>query len=204
MKTLLKIQRTDPFFTPPQRPKQKTEHGGSFAIKKRRAKRPLNPKNAHHLVLRSELARGERSLFKNKALAMRILVKYAKKFNIRIYGKCINTNHIHLHVKGRTKEDLQNFFRVFSGQVAQELLLKYPLQKHESPPSPGGTHPKNKRSFWSTLIYSKIISWGREYQNVQSYIIRNIRESLGLIPYTERRRTGALKPKAKKRQKDGG
>ena len=167
-------------------PKLKTEHGGSHATKKRRSRRPLNPKNPLHLVLRSELAVGQRSLLKNKQMIMRLLEKYAKKFNIKIYGKCINTNHIHLQIMGCSRAQLQNFFRVFSGQVAQQLLVRYPLKKFEKRPLPGGTHPKNRRTFWSILIYSKIITWGREFRNVQAYIIRNIRESLGLIPYQQR------------------
>ena len=169
-------------------PKVKTEHGGNLSTGKRKSRRPLDPKNSHHLVLRSELAVGARSLFTNRILAQRIIKKYAQKFQIRIYDCSINGNHIHLLAKGSNRRNLQNFFRVAAGQVAQELLKLYPLQKDQASPARDSTHWKNGRTFWSTLIYSKIISWGREFQNVKGYIIRNIKETLGLIPYQERKK----------------
>lgn len=142
-----------------------------------------------HVVLRSDLAKGRRSLMKNSPLVERILKKASRRFRIRIYEKAICGNHIHLAVKGRTRIDLQNFFRVAAGHIAQEILQLYPLQKHERGGAPGlqKGHPKNRRKFWSLLLYSRIVSWGRDFIAVKNYVIQNVKESLGLIPYQERK-----------------
>ena len=50
---------------------------------------------------------------------------------------------------------------------------------------------KNQRKFWSYLTYSRIVSWGREFKRVSSYITQNTLEVLHLIAY---------KPRFKKKQ----
>jgi REP element-mobilizing transposase RayT len=179
-------------------PKSKREHGGSLALGKRRARRPLNIKKPVHLVLRSDLAKGRRSLMSNQSAVLKVLNKFSRRFHIRIYEKAICGNHIHLLVKAHSRRQLQNFFRVLAGQVAQEILNKYPLQKHESKAFWGGTptgrgkkgkvaHRKNQRTFWSLLLYTRIVSWGRDYFAVKAYVIQNTKEALGLIAYKPRK-----------------
>lgn len=177
----------------PLPPKRKIEHGGSFAVGRRRSKRPIEIKKPMHVVLRSDLAKGRRSLMRHNALAERILKKASRRFHICIYEKAICGNHIHLVVKGRNRIELQNFFRVVAGHIAQEILQLYPLQKRERGGAPGlapavaSGHPKNRRKFWSLLLYSRIVSWGRDFITVKKYIIQNVMESLGLIPYKTRK-----------------
>lgn len=137
---------------------------------------------------------------RNKALIERILSKASRRFHVRIYEKAICGNHIHLSVKGRNRIELQNFFRVIAGHIAQEILQLYPLPKPQrggasgTPGSSGSQqsqhqkgHPKNRRKFWSLLLYSRIVSWGRDFITVKNYIIQNVKESLGLIPYKTRK-----------------
>jgi REP element-mobilizing transposase RayT len=137
---------------------------------------------------------------RNQDIVHRVLQKFSRRFQIRIYENAICGNHIHLLVKATSRRNLQNFFRVLAGQIAQEILRKFPLQKHESKAftgGPGGTldtrgirreqHWKNQRTFWSLLLYSRIVSWGRDYLAVKAYVIRNTKEALGLIAYKERK-----------------
>ena len=166
--------------------KAKFEHGGALALNSRKSRRPLNTKMPVHLVLRSDLAKDHRSLLKYKRLVLRILNRYAKKFQVRIYECAVCSNHLHCLVKAPSRQQLQNFFRVFSGQVAQEILRLFPLQKNEARAFRGGTHPKNQKSFWSLLAHTRLVSWGRDFLNVKSYVIQNTLEALGLIPYQKR------------------
>ena len=159
------------------------DHGGVLSVRTRKRRRPLNPKKPVHLVLRSDLAKGRRSLLKNKALVLRILERFSKRFNVRVYEVAVCGNHLHCLVKARFRTQLQNFFRVFAGQVAQEILKLFPLQKKEAKAYRGGTHPKNHKSFWSLLAYTRIVSWGRDFKNVRAYVFRNTLEALGLIAY---------------------
>jgi hypothetical protein len=45
---------------------------------------------------------------------------------------------------------------------------------------------KNQRVFWSYLVYSRVVSWGREFKTVTSYIQKNTLELLQIIAYQPR------------------
>jgi REP element-mobilizing transposase RayT len=174
-------QKKNPF--PYSRKKRTTEHGGVLALTSRKVKRPLNIRKPVHLVLRSDLAKGKRSLFRNKRLVLSLLRRYSKMFGVRVYETAVCGNHIHCCVRGDDRVRLQHFFRVFAGQVAQEILRMYPLQKGEAKAFRGGTHPKSEKSFWSLLAYTRVVGWGRDFANVKAYIFKNTLETLGLITY---------------------
>ncbi len=168
--------------------KLKLEHGGVLTLKKRKSKRTISIKKPLHLVLRSDKAKGPRSLLKNKTLVLTLLRVYSKKFAVRVYEVAVCGNHIHCLVKGCNRKQIQNFFRVFPGQVAQEILLRHPLEKDEVKAFRGGTHPKNQKIFWSLLLYTRVVNWGRDYLNAKSYVIRNELEALGKIAYVRNTR----------------
>lgn len=177
------------------------EHGGTFAVGKRRNQRPLSLKKPLHLVLRSDFACGSRSLVRHRPLIEKVIAKAKKRFSIRVYEVAVVSNHIHVMVKGHSRRDLQNFFRVVAGHIAQELLRQFPILPSERV-RPGGASGassalksrERENKFWQTRIYSRIVSWGREYLNVKKYVVQNALEALGLIPYqTRAKRSPALK-----------
>ena len=175
------------------------EHGGTFSLGKRRKQRPLSLKKPLHLVLRSDFASGSRSLLRHRPLIEKIIAKAKKRFAIRVYEMPIVSNHIHIMIRGRTRQDLQNFFRVVAGHIAQELLRQFPVLPIERVKRGGASKTREKENrFWQTRIYSRIVSWGREYLHVKEYVIQNALEALGLIPYKTRgKRSLALKRNVK-------
>lgn len=176
----------------------KNEHGGSLATGKRRSRRNLSIKQAHHVTLKSNLASGGRCLLKHQSLIKGILYKSAQRFNVRVYQLAIAGNHVHVLVKARSRLGMQNFFRVFAGHTAQQILKVCPLPRDGggasgvapggalTPASSGTCCRKNQRRFWGYLIYSRILTWGREFRIVKSYIIQNSLEVLGLSAYKPR------------------
>lgn len=168
-------------------PKKPAEHGGILTYRRQRNKRALDIRKPVHVVLRSDLAVGKRSLKRNQAIVEEVFRRFSVRFRIRVYEKAICGNHIHCLVKAKSKRELQNFFRVLAGQIGQKILTKFPLMKHEKKAHWGGTHPKNQKTFWSYLLYSRIVSWGRDFGNVTRYVIQNTMETLGMIPYQERK-----------------
>ena len=168
-------------------PRYKKEHGGSLAVKRRRSRRPLNIKQSHHITLKSHHAIGSRSLFFHKKMILDLMKKHALKFNIKIYEYAIQGNHLHLLVKAQSREGLQNFFRVLAGHAAQRILEKVPFK-----PAPGGAPrngpgcEKNRRKFWSFLVYSRVVTWGREFRLVAMYIQLNTLELFRVIAYQPR------------------
>ena len=192
---IYQLMKQQSFF---QNSKSKREHGGSLLLGRRRSKRPLSVKEPLHLVLRSDFAFGKRSLTKHRNLIERVIQKYSKRFRIRVYEKAIVTNHIHLLAKGQSRAEIANFFRVTAGQIAQEILKSFPILPSEKPVGggtstgrpegrSGGTRRESENTFWQTRIYSRILSWGREFKAVTTYVIQNSLEALGLVPYKPRK-----------------
>ncbi len=182
------------------------EHGGTLSLGKRRKQRPLSLKTPLHLVLKSDFAHASRSLLRHRPLIEKIITKAKKRFRIRVYEVAIVSNHIHLVVKGRHRRDLQNFFRVVAGHIAQDILRQFPILPRERARAGGapnksvrtGKTREKENKFWQTRIYSRIVSWGREYLRVKRYVIQNTLEALGLIPYKAR----AKQRSAKKRRQE--
>ncbi len=169
---------------------KRLEHGGSLILNKRKARRPLVVTRSHHLVLKSDFAKGDRSLLKFKKLIKRLIKKSARRFNIKIFGMAIVGNHIHLQVFGQRKVDLQNFFRMAAGQIAQNILNKNPLNQLEILKRERDSKIKNRlkeNKFWQSRVYSRVVSWGFDFINVWAYIIRNRLEAAKIIPYRVRK-----------------
>lgn len=185
------------------------EHGGSLSIKKRKTKRPLSRKNPFHVTLRSDFAKGKRSLLRHKNLIYKIIGKASRRFNVKVYEQSICGNHIHLLVKSHYKINLQNFFRVVAGHIAQQILNQFPItqmerfvveNRHNQIPENSyyndlksdfvplkSSHLKYQRKFWGALIYSRLVRWGKDFKNVLAYIEMNTLEADGWIPYQPRK-----------------
>lgn len=190
-----------------------------MSIGKRRSRRPLSTREPLHVTLRSEHARGPRSLLRHRPLIEKIFKKASISFDVRIYERAICGNHVHLLVRGKRREDLQNFFRVVAGHIAQQILKHHPFEndkqasstacpriRSEAQKKGGGAlkrverpqkgHPKNRRKFWALLLYSRVVTWGREYRTVLRYIIQNTLEALNIIAYQPRKaRSGENDPR---------
>jgi REP element-mobilizing transposase RayT len=205
----------------------KKEHGGIHSLGRRRSRRPITTKEPLHITLHSDFAKGSRSLLRHRPLINHVIQKASKRFGIRVYQRAICGNHIHLLIRGRCRTDIQNFFRVVAGHIAQGILQEFPLLESEHTcvvSAVGGAHRdapdtrrggapharevhkdankktektkgcvKNQRKFWALLIYSRVVTWGREYKTVMNYIHKNILEALNLIAYTPRKKRGGVR-----------
>ena len=194
------------FFKPSRK-----EHGGALSLSSRRSRRPLSTKHPLHLTLRSDFAYGPRSLLKHKSTINHIGKKFSRRFGVQIYRQAICGNHLHLLVRGTSREGLQNFFRVFAGHIAQQILGTAPISDLERSKARGGAPAfeapytkkapkpqsvsqkmpvlgckKNQRKFWALLTYTRVISWGKEFSIVSRYITQNTLEALRLIAYKPR------------------
>lgn len=166
-----------------QRIKRRGEHGGSFSEGKRRSRRAMNTKKPIHVTLKSNIASGERRLFKHRRLILKIMKRSQKLFNVKVYNYSICGNHLHLLISGVNRKATQNFFRVFAGHIVQEILRLFPIPKNQNPNLRAKQCKKNQRKFWSYLLYTRIVSWGWDFECVWYYIERNILETFGLIDY---------------------
>ena len=144
-------------------PKSKLTHGGELAHKKRKTERPLKMNKPIHIVLRAK-----RSGLKTKERKIEgIIKKYADKFNIKIYQKSINSNHIHIIISAHKRVNFQNFLRSITGLIARIMKTG---------------------KLWLNLAFTRVASWGKEYKILAKYVIQNQKEALGLISYQPRPR----------------
>ncbi len=98
--------------------------GGALLYKKRKSRRPLSKKDSIHLVLRSEWAMGTESFLakRNHQAIKLILVRFSKRFGVKIYQQAITSNHIHLLLRITNRPLYKGFIKAISGQIASHTM----------------------------------------------------------------------------------
>lgn len=146
--------------------RKRAEHGGSKGAGKRKTARPITTKRPMHIVMRASKARGPRSMLSPataKAIRFR-LDRDAAENGVKIRGFVNVGNHLHLIVQPQTKRGFQRFLRTFSGVVAR---LCTGARRGQAFGRGEG------RAFWDGLAYSRVIEWGRAYENMKRYLRAN-------------------------------
>jgi REP element-mobilizing transposase RayT len=156
-------------------------HGGSGVKGRRKTFRPIDPKQALHVVLKSSKARGGLSLLHPKhcnaiELFMR---KTAKRWGIRVYRYANVGNHIHLLIQVPTREAWKRFSKELSGGIAQIVTgARKGLALKRSADT---TIPESaKRAFWDELLFTRIVKFGRDFEGLCRYVVKNIFEAAGV------------------------
>jgi len=155
-------------------PKLRLDHGGDIRKNKRKIARPFSHKHAIHVVFRSAKARGTWSLLtrENERTVKKLLDTYAYKYHIKVYRFENVGNHLHLLIKTETrkfhtaKREFQGFLRQFAGEVAFIVT--------------GAKKSTPKGGFWEKRVYSRLVTWGREFRAIGDYFSKNFFESKGL------------------------
>jgi REP element-mobilizing transposase RayT len=146
------------------------QHGGQTRIGRRKIARPIDPKRPLHLVLRSSKARGAWSMLHPRhARRVDALVREtARKYAVRIERYANVGNHLHVLLLPGSRRTFRAFIRELTGRVAALVTGARKLQPLE-------------RKFWDFLPYTRIVSWGRDRENLSKYFIKNLFEAAGLL-----------------------
>lgn len=140
-------------------------HGGEKSRGKRKVARPLEPKKALHVTFRSARARGKWSFLRHRDAVANSL-EQASRFGVKVY-RCENVgNHLHIVLKGKSRSAIQNFLRVFP----QRLVFRVTGARKGAPIG----------RFWDSLVFTRIVEWGRDWRNLHNYLEKNRFESLGI------------------------
>ena len=148
--------------------------GGALLRGRRKSQRPLSHKHPIHLVLRSDKAKGLASFFRFRKSIERLITKQAGKFGVRIYQQAIQSNHIHFVLKIQNREHYRYFISALTGSIALRVCRGAGLKKQD-------------RTFWLSRPFTRIVSWGRDFQGVLNYLTQNTLEALGLVEYKPRK-----------------
>ncbi len=122
-----------------------------------------------HLVLKSRHS----TLLKHGAMVRRLLQNMPDLHSVTVYEFSVNSNHVHLLLRAKTRKGFQGFLRVFCGQVAQKISGA--VKGH-----------RLKESFWHVPVFSRIVAWGKAFVSARRYVIQNQLEATGEIPYRSR------------------
>lgn len=136
----------------PKHQRRRIAYGGDQSRGTRKIRRPLDPRRPLHLVLRSSLAKGERSFLKTgtKHFVHDALQAAARKFGIRVLEWANVGNHIHLVIRFREADNVGRFLRAFCAKVSMRQLG---VRKGESCEQV----LKAKRRFWDATPFSRIV-----------------------------------------------
>jgi REP element-mobilizing transposase RayT len=161
--------------------KASARHGGDHARGKRKTLRPIDTKQALHMTLKSSKARGALSmLHPNHCNAIEKFVrKTAEKWGVRVYRYANVGNHLHLLIRTRSRQAWKNFAKEISGGIAQ--IVTGAQKGAALPRTQDSTIPESaKRGFWDGLIFTRIVSFGRDFNGVANYLIKNLFEAAGV------------------------
>ncbi len=149
-----------------------TEHGGDVRRGKRKIRRPIVTKTPMHVTFRSTRARGAWSFTSgvNRIRVSELAYETAQRFNVHLYGFENVGNHVHLVLRVKHRRDLQAFLRVF-GQRLMFLIT-------------GACKGNPVGRFFDAVAYSRVVSWGRDFNNLKQYLFKNRLESLGVSTRT--------------------
>ena len=156
------------------------DFGGALIKGNPREARPVSTKRPMHLVMRSTLARGERSFLRPaRAKQIKDLVqRTSQRHGVKVYRFANSGNHLHLVIKPVSKRAFQTYIRAISGLIARITL--------------GAEKGKAKGlKFWDARPFTRIVEWGQDYQNVCNYVLQNTVEAIGFIAYQPRGRKKA-------------
>jgi REP element-mobilizing transposase RayT len=155
-------------------PSASTAHGGELSKGKRKTFRPLDPKQALHVVLRSTRATGTQSMLhpRNRQPIQDFTQKIAQKLGVKIYQFSNVGNHLHLLIKFSSRAIWKRFLRELAGGIA---MIVTGAKK-------GIACPKNEsqRGFWDFLAFTRIVKFGRDFENLCEYLLKNLAEAAGV------------------------
>ncbi|HEY3594832.1 MAG TPA: transposase [Polyangiaceae bacterium] len=137
------------------------QHGGIAHTGRRKSARPLEPTLPLYIVLRSSRAQGPWSL-QRPDLEPRIhqtCHALAERYGVQIIEYANGGDQLHLLVRMDSRAGFQAFLRAFAGITARHVT--------------GARKGKPTGKFWDALTYSRVMSYGIEFETLRSNLARN-------------------------------
>ncbi len=155
--------------------KQKQFFGGARCTGKRKERRPIATKRAMHLVLKSSQAVGRQSFLskQHSKFVVELVQRLSQQWSVRIFEFSNNGNHLHLLIQARDRRGFRAFVRSLSAILARRVTGARKGRQLKGP-------------FWDGLPYTRIVAWGRAFALAKNYVLQNILEAAGKVPYHPR------------------
>lgn len=162
-------------------PKPSLAHGGGLRVGKRKIQRPFDRKRPLHLVIKSTKAKGAWSFLnrRNKGLIHALALDLSARYGVKLYRYENVGNHIHLLAQFPSRRELKAFLRVFCQRVMFQVT--------------GACKGNPQGKFFDAIAFSRVVSWGKEFLAMKTYLWKNAMEGLGF----DAEMVGAAKRSAK-------
>jgi REP element-mobilizing transposase RayT len=160
-------------------PEVEAQHGGVTRTGQRKTSRPIEPSLPLYLVLRSSRARGKWSLQKTttESRVQEILRELSQRHGIKVFEYANGGDQIHLLLRAKSRQGFQAFLRAFAGLTARLVT--------------GAKKGKPSGKFWDALTFSRVLSWGKEFDSVKDLLSKGDFDGLDPILRPKRRRAAA-------------
>ena len=138
-----------------------SEFGGELLQKRRKAKRPLDPKKPTHFVLR--LKQNLPSFFSpRRQAAKKGFLNLASKYQIKVYHLVFNHTHCHACLLIPSQKAYVDFVRELTSRLTRHFskLANTRLTK-----------------IFLHRPYTRIVEWGRSFSALMKYFDQNSQES---------------------------
>ena len=141
--------------------KERLEFGGSKFKGHAKLARPLTTKKSIHLVIKSELAKGEWSFlkFRNRQYIENLIRQKAKLYQVSIEDFANGGDHLHLRIRIFVREKFKTFLKVINGMIAKHVT--------------GAKKGKRVGRFWTGIAFSRIVKSAIEVLTLNGYFRAN-------------------------------
>lgn len=148
--------------------KERAFSPGKRTTRASRQYRPRGTKEAMHVVLRSDRARGAESFLKYDRVVRFVIGKLASRHGVRIYSIVNAGNHLHITLKLSKQFLWHGFISGITGGIARAIGFK--------------RDKGSRQGFWNSRPFTRLISWGKDYNIVKDYHVLNQLEVDGAVP----------------------
>lgn len=129
--------------------------GGKLLSSNPKEARPFSSKLAMHVVLKSSLAKGGFSFFKNQKKIKEILEQQKKLHRVHIYTWQIVGNYVHIVIKTKTRKQYHSFIRSITGIIPRRLLG---VERGRA----------KKKQFWDYRPFSRLVQIKSFYKTLKN------------------------------------
>ncbi|HAR44159.1 MAG TPA: hypothetical protein DCS07_16265, partial [Bdellovibrionales bacterium] len=101
------------------------------------------------------------------------------RWGVSVYRYANVGNHLHLLIRAKSRSDWQGFIRELSGGISMIVTGARKGNALERSKS-AGLAESAKRGFWDHLVFTRIVSWGKDFNHVARYVLTNLWEGAGV------------------------
>ena len=161
------------------------EHGGEdhATAHGRKTARPFDPARPLHITMRSRMAVDEGSMLnpKHVKIIKGIVYAAATRHGVVIQRYVCVGNHLHLllQTKSRRMHTARPALRAFLRQTAGLIARVMTGAKKGTPAA--HTKGTGSRKFWDHLVWSRIVTWGKDLCGIFKYFEKNRADSYDIL-----------------------